>query len=77
MKRTSSPTESQTPVDPELIKYFIAHTDKRFDKQDAEIKEMRVDVAKILKFKWSIMGAGVGISFIVSVLFQIAAYIFK
>lgn len=48
----------------DLIDYYIEHSDKRFD-----ALEKKVD--KVLSFRWMLIGAASGVSFVVSIVFKV------
>lgn len=59
----------------DLVKYFIQHTDKKFSDLEEQTGKrfsgLEVKVDKLISFRWMLIGASVGISGLVSVLFQI------
>lgn len=56
--------------DDKLLKYYISHSDKRFD-----ALEEKVD--KLISFRWMLVGASMGISGIISIAFQVIQFIYK
>lgn len=49
----------------DLVKYFIEHTDERFEKVDRKLDEL-------FAFKWKVIGIAVTLSSIVSFVIEIA-----
>ncbi len=56
------------PNDNELLRYYIEHSDKRFDALDEKIE-------KLISFRWLLIGASMGISGVVSVGFQVVQFL--
>ena len=56
----------------ELVKYYIKHTDQRFKEVNQEFKEVHRKLDMLVKFRWMLIGAGVGTSLIVSILWEAA-----
>jgi len=48
----------------DLLKYFIKMSNERFDSLEGKVD-------KLISFRWMLIGASVGISGIISVIFQI------
>lgn len=48
----------------DLLKYFIKQSNERFDSIESKLD-------KLISFRWMLIGASVGISGIVSVVFQV------
>ena len=55
------------PNDNDLLRYYIEHSDKRFDALDEKIE-------KLISFRWLLIGASMGISGVVSVAFQVIQF---
>ena len=54
--------------DDELLKYYISHSDKRFDALDQKVD-------KLISFRWLLIGASMGVSGIISVAFQVFQFL--
>jgi hypothetical protein len=52
----------------ELVDYFIAETDKKYERLERKVDQL-------LEFKWKIIGGSVGLSVFITVLFQIGMII--
>lgn len=61
----------------DLIKDKIDGVEKSVEEVKSEITLMREDVAKLLQFKWQIIGGSVVLSVLVTIAFQMAQIIFK
>lgn len=57
-------------MDRDLIDYFISKTDERFDKIEAKVDQ-------VLKFKWQINGGTIVASAVITILLNLALFIFK
>ncbi len=59
----------------DLVKYFIQHTDKKFDDLEKKTVARFVVVEKkidsLLQLRWTLFGAALGISAVISFLFQV------
>lgn len=53
------------PDQTELVKYYINHTDARF-------QEVNKKLDVLLKFRWMLIGASLAISGTVSIMFEVA-----
>lgn len=49
----------------DLVKYFINHTDSRFDRLEKKVE-------RLLNFRWMLIGAASAASVVVSVVFEVA-----
>lgn len=48
-----------------LIDYYIEHSDKRFDALESKVDQL-------LSLKWKLIGAGMAVSGIISILIEVA-----
>ena len=59
----------------DLVKYFIQHTDKKFSELEVKSGErfsaIEAKVDKLITFRLVLIGSAVGISGLVSILFQV------
>lgn len=49
----------------DLLKYFMKHTDTRFDSLERKIEALNV-------FKWKVIGAGIGTGALAAFVFEVA-----
>ena len=56
------------PKEDELLKYYISHSDKRFDALDQKVD-------KLISFRWLLIGASMGVSGVISVAFQVFQFL--
>ena len=61
----------------EKFNYFMNRTEKDIDELKESHARLHEKVDTLLKFKWQIVGGGVFISFIITVLMQAAVIILK
>lgn len=48
----------------DLVKYFIKHTNERFDALEGKVD-------RLISFRWMLIGVSLGVSGVVSFLFQV------
>ena len=58
-------------MDKDFMEYFIEKTDKRFDKMDKRFDKLDENIAKLLKFKWQIIGGAGVLSIVITALAQL------
>lgn len=54
----------------ELVDYFIRETNEKFDKLDDKVNQL-------LEFKWKVVGSSIGVSLVITAVFQIGFFIYK